>query len=323
MKLNYTFHKTSKIKQLLSEIKILKTSIDIIPQFVSFQKNLQRQSLLKSSVFSARIEGNQIHPDTYSSAKGLEKMEIENIYKALRWLYSKKSPKKLTANLLLKLHQLVLYKLSSAAGKIRVQASAIFNQAGVAIYLAPPPEEVDNLVSQFIKKTNQSQDPAPVKAAISHFAFEKIHPFMDGNGRVGRLLSTFILKQSGYDFHGLVSLEEYLDDNRQEYYDLLNLNKKDVTSFVEFFLTGIKKQAIKSINQLKKSSSLKQSSNLTPRRQEILNIIKDHQIISFDFIKRRFISIPNSTLHYDLSQLTKKNLIKKLGSTRGALYSII
>jgi len=60
--------------------------------------------------------------------------------------------------------------------------------------------------------------------------------------------------------------------------------------------------------------------NLLPRRQEILNIIKDHQLVSFNLIERRFPSIPPSNLHYDLQQLLKANLIKKLGRTRGVLY---
>lgn len=321
MKLNYTYQQTPKIKQLLSEIKILKTSTDIIPQFIPNQKNLQRQSLLKSSVFSARIEGNQLTPSTYQSAKGLEKLEVENIYKSLRWLYSNKSSKLFNLNLILKLHHQVMKNITPANGKLRTESSAVFNQAGIAIYLAPPPDEVPGLINQLIKKVNQSKESAPITAALTHYAFEKIHPFLDGNGRVGRLLSTFILKQARFDFHGLVNLEEYLDENRQEYYDLLNLNKKDITLFVEFFLTGTKKQAIRSINQLKKAPQKSESTLLSPRRQEILNIIKDHQVISFDFIKRRFISIPNSTLHYDIKQLLDKGSIKKLGSTRGALYT--
>ena len=320
MKLKYTHQSTPTIKRLLSEIKTLKTSIDLISQIIPTQKELQRRSLLKSSVFSARIEGNQLHLNNYSSSQGVEKLEIQNIYQALRWLYSTKSPKTLTKNLILSLHKKVLKDISASAGKIRTQASAIFNQAGVAIYLSPPPEKVNDLISQLIKNINQDSSPAPIKAATAHFAFEKIHPFMDGNGRVGRLLSTFILKHDNYDFHGLVSLEEYLDTNRQTYYDLLNNQTKDITPFIEFFLEGIKHQALKSISEIKKTVTTDQSFHLPPRRQEILDTIKDHQLLSFNSIKRRFMSIPDSTLHHDLKQLMKKGLIKKLGNTRGALY---
>ncbi len=60
---------------------------------------------------------------------------------------------------------------------------------------------------------------------------------------------------------------------------------------------------------------------LLPKRKEILNTIREHKQVSFDFIHRRFLSVSPSTLRYDLRQLTKQNLIKKLGVTRGALYS--
>jgi repressor of nif and glnA expression len=64
-------------------------------------------------------------------------------------------------------------------------------------------------------------------------------------------------------------------------------------------------------------------SNLLPKAQSILNTITDHQLVSLDFIKRRFMSTPSRTLRYHLQQLVKKGYIKKYGVTRGALYSSI
>jgi len=61
--------------------------------------------------------------------------------------------------------------------------------------------------------------------------------------------------------------------------------------------------------------------NLLPKRQAILDIIRDHQMVSLNFIQRRFITTPARTLRYHLQELTKQGFIKKLGSTRGALYS--
>jgi len=62
---------------------------------------------------------------------------------------------------------------------------------------------------------------------------------------------------------------------------------------------------------------------LLPRRQEILAIIKDHHLVSFDFIARRFASVPKSSLHYDLKYLLNRGFVQKLGKTRGVLYAII
>ena len=60
--------------------------------------------------------------------------------------------------------------------------------------------------------------------------------------------------------------------------------------------------------------------SLLPRRQEILMVIKNHKMVSFDFIQRRFVGTPSSTLHYDLQQLIKKGLVRKLGKTCGVKY---
>lgn len=328
MRLDHFYQKTPKIKTSLEQLNVIRRVIDLLPRLPHVEENLRRESLLKSSLFSARIEGNSLKLEeiNYTSiekpTKIIAKMEIANILRALRWLYSNQAPKNLNLKLILRLHELVMANLSPDASRFRHEPSAIFNQAGIAIYMTPPPSQINDLISQLIVKFNTLKEEVPVKAATIHFLFEKIHPFLDGNGRTGRLLSTFILNNAGYGFRGLVSLEEYLENNRQDYYDLLAQNGKDLTGFIEFFLEGLTVQAEKTVNRLKEIKTELPEDSLLPRRREILEIIKDHQTVSFDFLKRRFRAIPSSNLHYDLQKLLKDNFIKKLGQTRGAVYTI-
>ncbi len=160
-----------------------------------------------------------------------------------------------------------------------------------------------------------------IQAIISHYQFEKIHPFIDGNGRVGRLILTACLRQVGYDFSGLLILEQAVNDTRDTYYYHLQDEKKDLTNFLEYFLTLISNQASSALEQISKAPETISSTGLLPRRQELLSIIRDHKIVSFDFLHRRFAAIPQSTLRYDLLSLQKNHYIQKLGITRGALYS--
>jgi Fic family protein len=327
MKFNYTLRGTKKIKDYLERLKVARQVVDILPRFPYLEENIRRQSLLKSSLFSARIEGNKLHLEEVQMATGRPtknqaKIEVFNILKALHFVYSSQAPKKLSQKFILKLHALVLDKISPLAGSWRRQPSAIFNQAGIAVYLTPAPDELPFLIKQFISQNNQVKYPGPIQAALAHFIFEKIHPFLDGNGRVGRLISTFLLKNSGFGFRGLVSMEEYLEKERQTYYDLLLFNKKDITSFIEFFLQVLTDQAEKTLDQLKNIQEEEPVDSLLPRRQEILHIVRDHQLASFDFLKRRFAKIKPSTLHYDLQQLIKKGYLKKLGVSRGVLYVV-
>jgi Fic family protein len=321
----YTYKKTAKINELLIRIEVSKKVIDLLPQLPHIETSLRRQSLLKSSLFSARIEGNTLELfeiDENTKTKSLEKKEVLNILKGLEWIHSRNSPKLVTKEVLLTLHEYVLDGIGTDLGKFRSEPSAIFNQAGIAVYMTPPPTHLPYLLDQLIGYIAQEEDHPAVTAGISHFTFEKIHPFIDGNGRVGRLLSTLILKQGDYAMRGLVGMEEYFNDHRSDYYDLLSLAGTDVTEFVEFFLEGIADTAEKTFEQLKNIKEEKAEDSLLPRRQEILQIIREQRLCSFDQIKRRFTKIPDSSLHYDIQVLIRKAFVKKLGSTRGVVYSV-
>lgn len=322
----YTYRKTKSIEENIIKIEALKRVLDFLPKLPNLEESLRQRSLLKSSLFSAKIEGNKLKllevENIKEKTKNLEKKEVFNILSALKWIYSLKAHKRVDQKLMLKLHCYALKGISYNAGEFRKEPSAIFNQAGIAVYLTPPPSEVTQLISTLINYLNTSKDHPLIKTAIFHFAFEKIHPFLDGNGRVGRLLIVYLLKRSGYDFRGLVSLEEYLNNQKEEYYYFLALTKKNITSFVEFFLEAIAISAHNSISKLQDQKEEDAKDSLLPRRAEILEIIKDHQMVTFDFIKRRFYKIPSSSLHFDLKMLLKQGFIRKLGKTRGSLYKV-
>ncbi len=224
------------------------------------------------------------------------------------------------------MHALVLNGLieKQNLGKFRSEVSAIFNSAGIAVYMPPPPKQVLPLIEKLLKFINTSKEQfVPIKASLAHYVFEKIHPFLDGNGRVGRLLLQATLKKEGYDMKGLLSLEEYLDSHRSEYYSALEDPERDVTGFVEFMLEAIAETAQKAKELVLQKEKLDATDYLLPRRAEILNIIRDHQMVSFDTIRRRFVSIPERTLSYDLKKLQDAGLIRKRGATKGVYYEAI
>ena len=325
MKFPPTYTRTPQIEELLRELDVLKAAFSLIevpPQKLIY---LRRKSLLKSSLYSARIEGNPLHmkdieDGTSISSTNKRKREVFNINKAITRL-ANNPPATLDSTWLLTVHQMAMDGPSPSAGAFRTEESAIFNQAGVAVYLTPAPARIRELLHQLLAYSNDSSDPAPIRAAVAHLWFEKIHPFDDGNGRVGRLLSFTILKAGRYDFGGIVPLEVYLESHRQEYYDELARDTQDVTSFVDFFLTALTSQAKTSLEELKLPIP-EHHIELLPRRAEMLDVIRDHRMVSFDFLARRFRAVAPSTLHYDLKQLIKEGYIKKLGSTRGAVYTL-
>lgn len=299
------------------------TSIDI-PLLV--KDKLQRISLLKSALFSARIEGNPLtFENIKTSADKQKKIEVFNILSALNYLKTQlELSNKITIKLILSMHSIIMKNLGFLAGAFRDEMSAIFNQAGVAIYLPPSPQKINMLVNKLLQYINNSQEKFPlIQALLAHLVFEKIHPFIDGNGRVGRLLIYAVLKSKDYDFNLFVPYEEYLDSNKNDYYYYLDLGLKDANSYLLFMLKGFLRQLEKlkeSFNQeLNKKEELLL---LPPRQEEIYQIIKDHRVVSFDFVKRRFLKIPKRTLRYDLKKLADNGYIIKIGKTRGSCYKL-
>ena len=318
------YNLTDDMVSLIAQIEAKKTLIENISVSSNVIITLQRRSLLKSSLYSAKIEGNKLGMSDLGSFKKLnvdlkEILEIENILSAFSFLNNiQKSI--INIDFVLSLHSRVLKGLSDDLGKMRIEPSAIFNQSGFPVYIPPVPSEINNLLEKLVLYINdKSNENILIKASASHLTFEKIHPFLDGNGRVGRLLFQAIIAKGGYGFNKLLSIEELLNERKEEYYAYLD--KNDATSFIEFMLEIINDQAQKILDELgnKKSTS---DDLLLPRRKEILDVIRDHKIMSLDSIRRRFLLVTPRMIRYDLKKLEEQGFIIKLGTTRGALYKI-
>ncbi len=321
------YEMTSKIVRLLQSIEASKEVIDSIDVPLEIQNNIRRKSTLKSSLFSARIEGNDMTLEDLlrASSKSQKRREVFNILKALNWIYGRRF-KDLMIKDILKMHEMVMETIINQQdlGQFRTEVGAIFNAAGIAIYLPPRPSQILPLMNKLVGFTNLPKEQfIPIKAALVHYIFEKIHPFIDGNGRVGRLLLQIVLQKDGYGMKGLLPIEEYLDNHRGEYYQSLEASERDVTDFVEFILEAISETAKAAKEEILKKKDAEVEDFLLPRRAEIFNIIKEHDLVSFDQIRRRFLAVNERTLRYDLKNLQDSGLIRKRGATKGAWYQII
>jgi|SRR3989339_291054 len=319
--LDFHYKETEAIKKLLFEVEALKILFQNFKALPHIEKKIRRESLLKSSLYSARIEGNPAEYGNIEDVDKLHKLEIFNLLSAYKYIYSTRIQKHLTINLIKKVHLMVMKNISLMAGSYRDESWAIFNKAGAVVYLPPAHFKIPGLMNELTSIYKKSRYHPFVKSAITQFLFEKIHPFADGNGRVGRLLSTYILQNEGYGFRGLVPVEEIVDNKRQDYYEALEPNK-NVTLLVEFMLESFIEQAKKTAEKLLNVDEEKPEDFLSSRRREIFEIIKDHPFLSFNFLSRRFSKVNIKTLHYDLKKLQEKGFIIKIGETRGVTYKI-
>ncbi len=324
------FQITNNMLTTIAQIEGLRSSLEItrVPDLIL--SHLRSESLLKSSVFSAQIEGNTLsvqdiqNRESEKNETDYQHQEVENIINALSLMRENELPQIIDLDFILTLHKQVMHNLvhSSQAGKLRREPSAIFDQSGNVVYMTPPPSQLEPLLSDLLRLINQSDNIFPlIKIALVHLCFEKIHPFLDGNGRVGRLIIQALLAKHNYHFQWLLSIEEGLQEKKQTYYVLLDRN--DASEFIEFFLSVILDEAEKLKANLSNINNPQPQDFLLPRRKEILNIITEQNIVSFDQLHRRFLKIPDRTLRYDLQQLEKAGFIQKVGTTRGAMYQVI
>ena len=167
------------------------------------------------------IEGSTIAEDEVAEilhskkAKNAEEIETKGVAKAVD--YIRKTKEDLSLNLLLKLHNFCFKGSKHFSGKLRNVNVVIRNPRGGILHTGVPKEELIDYLNDFIKwhKDNKDKFKPLVLAAILHNQFEHIHPFQDGNGRVGRLLLNYILLKNNYP-----PINIMLED-RQEYYKSL------------------------------------------------------------------------------------------------------
>lgn len=314
--------------EILNLISLVDTNLMFLSSLkipIEIKQKIQRISLLKSSLFSARIEGNPLTLEVVNTGgtNNEKNKEVFNILKANKFLEKTiKNNFEINKKFIYDLHSLVMTGELKKTKNFRTEMGAIFNQAGVAVYLSPPPTQVNGLIDQLIKYINTNIEKfSLICALVSHLVFEKIHPFIDGNGRVGRLLIFSILKAKGFGEGYLISFEKFLDENKSNYYFFLDQGYKNTEDYLVFMLNAFLKESEELKKQIESAQSGKETL-LPPRQEEIYLIIKEHSIVSFDNIRRRFLKVPERTLRYDLKKLTEKKLIIKIGETRGSYYKI-
>ena len=312
---------TPHILNLLSQIESMRLYAEKSNLHKHVSNTLRRNSFLRSSLYSARIEGNTLSEVSLQEENAdRETHEIINIMKTLEFIDTTHIPT-IDHSLIRKLHTMIGEGIFPDKGTYRREVSGIFNNQGMVVYMPPPPTQIMNLLDTLISYIQAENGFHLVTAFITHLVFEKIHPLLDGNGRVGRALIPVVLKCKSYTIPFPVTIEEYLDIHREEYYDALLNGITDTNRYIEFMLGAYLIQMKKTEEKLEE---LSQKSpfllELTARQEQIYTIIKEHRSVSLNFITRRFLKVQERTLRNDLSKLIEKKLVVKVGNTKGVEY---
>lgn len=229
---------TSEIMEILGEFNSV-NDLDKLPR-------LRRVSRIKSIHSSLAIENNTLTlqqvTDVIEGKRVLgpedDILAVKNAFNVYKTL---DNINPLSLKDLTKTHGIMMNGLVEEAGQIRTSPVGVINQDGKVIHIAPPANMVNNLINQLLDWVTTSKTQMLIKSSIFHYEFEFIHPFRDGNGRMGRLWQTALLA-SWKPIFKWIPIESIIKDNQEEYYNAITLSTSEGKSnrFIIFMLKVIK-----------------------------------------------------------------------------------
>lgn len=239
----------------------------------------------KEAVLSSRIEGTRAGiadllledletPDNASSSADLK--EVQNYVTALEYGIDRLSSLPLSLRLVQEIHALLMEGVrggNATPGEFRRSQNWI-GPAGSTLadapYVPPPPDEMMGCLAKWeLFLQDRGIFPELIQCALLHEQFEAIHPFLDGNGRIGRLLITLFLIERGRLSQPLLYLSAYIEAHRQEYYDLLQRVRThgDWNSWLLYFLHGVEKTSKQAVRQAGALMDLREQLHVEIRSQ--------------------------------------------------------
>ena len=237
----------------------------------------------------------------------------------------------ITERLILEIHRRLVAGVrggSAAPGEYRRVQNYVINAAtGETIYTPPPTEDVPILMRELVAWLNHPSDIHPVIiSGLAQFQLVHIHPFLDGNGRTSRLLSTLFLYRAGYDFKRLFTLSEYYDRERTAFYRALQAVRRahmDMTGWIEFFTKGlatqlaeVKQRGERAIRQ----ETLARRRGLTDRQARALGHVLEHGRLTIAEYQTLYPELSRRTLQRDIRALVEKGLLRRREGTNRLEY---
>lgn len=282
---------------------------------LSANPNLRRTNRIRTIYGSLAIEQNTLSLEQVTAvlngkhvlAPPKDIAEVKNAYEIYERL-DELDP--YSVDDLLTAHGIMMRGLVDESGMFRTRPVGVVNQDGQVVHLGTLPQYVPDSVTELLDWTKHSDLHMLIKSCVFHYEFELIHPFADGNGRVGRLWHTLLLSKWNPTFAWL-PVESIIHDRQQDYYNAINAsnNAGESTAFIEFMLSAIKASLIDA-TKMSDDMSDEKTDKKTLRLKKIEQFLRTHEYIMNADV-RELCGVSAATANRVLAGLTETGVLKK------------
>lgn len=345
--------------KILRDIGIAEAAKEIImnaPLVPAWEAKFRKEAMERTVHHGTHLEGNALSEEEVRDvlegqevvARDRDVQEVLNYRNVLKFIdgvqiqIGSSGNYNFTLETVLEIHKLTIDRIlpPEAFGQFRIRQVVIRNtKTGQISYTPPPAVEVPYLIEDLVNWINSddTKQVHPVlKAGIIHYEIARIHPFVDGNGRVARAVATLVMFLDNYDIRKFFSFEEYFDENPMQYYLtlqavsnqlVLDTHERDLTPWLEYFTEGVAielnrvKEKVQRISvDAKVKDKLGGQVMLNERQMVIMEFLHRHKSMQNKDFRKIFPDYSDDTVLRELKFLKQKGLVKKIGGTKKATY---
>jgi Fic family protein len=336
------FNITNSIANDLTQIVMVKGFLDAAILSETWIGEMQNRALILEAHHTTHIEGTQLtleqskkvlqgeRPANTNSDDVKELINYRDAFDLVADYLDKDGP--VTEGLIREIHKCLVKDVrgnSAAPGAYRkIQNYVINSSTGETVYVPPPAYEISSLMKELVDYINTTEVHPVLMSGIAQFQLVHIHPFLDGNGRTARLLSTLCLYIKGYDFKRLFTISEYYDRNRVDYYKAIQSvrdHEMDMTIWLEYFTHALAEQlqAIKTKGEVViQIDKVAKQYKLSNRQIKLFRFLFEQLELTIKDFEQIFVDIPRRSLQRDLKDLIDKKLVIMEGSTNKVVYKL-
>ena len=307
---------TSKMLNLVSKISESLIKIEILEHNI-ITPYLRKVNRIKTLAGTLEIEGNFLGEEKITAILEGKKvlgtvLELAEVNGAIKAYEKFEEYDCYALSDLLKAHKILMNEILTKAGTFRKVNVGVGGKSGVT-HVAPPYERVPELMSDLFEWLKNSDEHPLIKSSIFHYEFEFIHPFSDGNGRIGRLWQSVILYNYKKVFSSIAT-ESIVRDYQESYYKALEDSGAlgESTPFIEFMLEMI----LEAIQKVGNEVGNKVGNNLTENQMQIVQNMKENSKISAKKLSD-IVGISVRKIEENISKLKEMKMIDRVGGTRG------